>query len=72
MRTVQEYEAKIEELTNEGNQMIEVLTKKAQESSSLKSQLQSIASEVENSIADSVRELTQQRLTALTADANNN
>ena len=71
MRTVQEYEAKIEELTNEGNQMIEVLTKKAQESSSLKSQLQSIASEVENSIADSVRELTQQRLTALTADANN-
>ena len=71
MRTVQEYEAKITEITNEGNQMIEVLTKKAQESSSLKSQLQSIASEVENSIADSVRELTQQRLTALTADANN-
>lgn len=71
MLSLQEYAAKIEELTHEGNQMVEVLTKKAQDSSLLKSQLQSIANEVENTVAEKVRELTQQRLNALTADAKN-
>ena len=68
MLTLEAYQQKVDEIINDGNAMVETLTQKAQESSALKSQLQSIASEVEQTVADKVRELTQQRLTALAGD----
>ena len=65
MLTLQEYSDKIEVLTSESKGMVDVLNAKASESTTLQSELKSIANEVDHTIANEVRVLTEERLNAL-------